>query len=183
MWSQDYCTVCDKEAPFGQVYCSETCRLHELRSSQKQTSDAQPPLNLDTTSYSPMVYAAHRRTSVPSVNSPPMFSLDLDDEDVDFNYEDDLFNNDLIPSYALDDAKATVHPSSKFTYESPLLAPSTPFNSHKSYNNKRRSIASNNDKNATTSPLAMPFTAYGQSASSLHDSVAVNYRRWLNTCV
>lgn len=30
-WTQDYCTVCDKQCPQGSVYCSDSCRLFEER--------------------------------------------------------------------------------------------------------------------------------------------------------
>lgn len=43
-WNMEFCTVCDKQCPAGGVYCSERCRMVEVRKHNKvETSE---PLSL-----------------------------------------------------------------------------------------------------------------------------------------
>ena len=44
MWSQDYCTVCDKQCALGSMYCSDQCRI--LDSKGSDTSSVEYHYNL-----------------------------------------------------------------------------------------------------------------------------------------
>ncbi|KAK9480691.1 hypothetical protein V1514DRAFT_325144 [Lipomyces japonicus] len=68
MWLEDYCFVCDKVCPSGSIYCSEHCKLEDLKRSQSPSpSPSASPTLLPM--YSSYATESRRRSSAIQVQA------------------------------------------------------------------------------------------------------------------
>lgn len=193
-WTQDYCTVCDKQCPQGSVYCSDNCRLFEERATGQYV-----PEQIHNLVYSSL-YTTGKHISL---SSPRCDCVGLEC----FCGAND--HSEHFESSCGSASSSSANGHKEFLYNSPLLGPTTRSSRRgsisSSYGNHYSTSYSHHPMSPPPSPLMIPAsTTYGlkKSKGSGHHGphtpgevspspsddylaphlsrTSANYRRWLS---